>query len=285
MDVLKSINQAIPELSKSQKVVAYYILENWQTVAYKSARTLAEELSVSQSTILRTADQLGFVGFPALQEALQGVINERVSILSQLDLAATEEKKQGSATDEIAKVLNLHEANLQKTFRQLDAEKIKRVASILLEADRVAVVGMRSSSAVAHCLGFNLSFIRGNVQVFNSDYMLLEYIASMSPADALVVSSFSRYTMAAIEVARTAKKKQCKVVAITDNMTSPLIAIADESFIVSTTSRHINHSFVAAIAVVDAILTLMTRTGQQNARKRLTGIEEQVDSLKIFYNT
>ena len=284
MDVLKAINQAIPGLSKSQKVVAYYILENWQAVAYKSARTLADELSVSQSTILRTADQLGFNGFPALQEALQGVISEKVSILSQLDLAATEEKKLGSGTDEIAKVLRLHEANLQKTFRQLDAEVVKRVASILLEAERVAVLGMRSSAAIAHCLGFNLSFIRGNVQVFNSDYMLLEYIASMNYADALVVASFSRYTMAAIEVARTAKQRNCKVVAITDNMTSPLIAIADESFIVSTTSRHINHSFMAAIAVVDAILTLITRAGQQEARKRLTGIEEQVDSLKIFYN-
>ena len=284
MDVLKAINQAIPELSKSQKVVAYYILENWQAVAYKSARTLAEELSVSQSTILRTADELGFDGFPALQEALQGVISKKVSILSQLDLATTEKKKQGSATDEIAKVLSLHETNLQKTFRQLDAEIVKRVASILLEADRVAVLGMRSSAAIAHCLGFNLSFVRGNVQIFNSDYMLLEYIASMSQADALVVASFSRYTMAAIEVARTAKQKNCKVVAITDNMTSPLIAIADESFVVSTTSRHINHSFMAAIAVVDAILALITRAGQQEARKRLTGIEEQVDSLKIFYN-
>ncbi len=284
MDVLKAINQAIPGLSKSQKVVAYYILENWQAVAYKSARTLAEELSVSQSTILRTADQLGFDGFPGLQEALQGVISEKVSILSQLDLATTEEKKQGSATDEIAKVLHLHEANLQRTFRQLDAEKVSRVASILLKADRVAVLGMRSSASVAHCLGFNLSFVRGNVQIFNSDYMLLEYIASMNPADALVVASFSRYTLAAVEGARAAKQRNCKVVAITDNMTSPLIAIADEAFTVSTTSRHINHSFMAAIAVVDAILTLITRAGQQEARKRLTGIEEQVDNLKIFFN-
>lgn len=284
MDVLKAINQAIPGLSKGQKVVAYYILENWQAVAYKSARTLAEELSVSQSTILRTADQLGFNGFPALQEALQGVISEKVSILSRLDLATTDEKKQGSATDEIAKVLRLHEANLQKTFNQLDAEIVSRVATILLKADRVAVLGMRSSSAVAHSLGFNLSLVRNNVQVFDSDYMLLEYIASMGPADALVVASFSRYTMAAIESARAAKKRNCKVVAITDNLTSPLIALADESFTVSTTSRHINHSFMAAIAIVDAILTLITHAGQQEARKKMTGIEEQVDALKIFFN-
>lgn len=284
MDVLKAINKAIPDLSKGQKVVAYYILENWQAVAYKSARTLAEELSVSQSTILRTAYELGFDGFPALQEALQGVISEKVSVLSQLDLATTDENKQGSATDEIAKVLRLHEANLQKTFRQLDAEVVSRVAAILLKAERIAVLGMRSSAAIAHCLGFNLSLVRGNVQVFDSEYMLLEYIASMSPADAVVVASFSRYTLAAVESARAAKNRNCKVVAITDNMTSPLIAIADESFTVATTSRHINHSFMAAIAIVDAILTLITRAGQQEARKKLTGIEEQVDALKIFFN-
>ena len=283
MDVLKTINQAIPALSKRQKVVAYYILENWQSVAYKSARTLADELLVSQSTIIRTADELGFNGFPGLQEALQGVINEKVSILSQLELATTEEKKQGTATDEMAKVLSLHEANLQKTFRQIDADKVKRVASILFDAERVGILGMRSSASIAHCLGFNLSFIRENVQVFNSDYMLIEYIASIKTTDAFVVASFSRYTVVAVEAAKAAKQKNCKVIAITDNMSSPLIAIADESFIVSTASRHINHSFVAAVAIVDAILTFITRAGQHEARKRLAGVEDQVNSMKIFY--
>lgn len=192
MDVLKAINEAMPNLSKGQKAVAFYILENWQAVAYKSARTLADELDVSQSTILRTADQLGFNGFPALQEALQGVISEKVSILSRLDLAT--EESQGAVADEVTKVFRLHEANLQQTFRQLDAEMVNRVAELLLQSGRVAVLGMRSSAAIAHCLGFNLSFVRGNVQVFNSDYMLLEYIASMDRTDALVVISFSRYT-------------------------------------------------------------------------------------------
>lgn len=281
MDVLKAINEAIPNLSKGQKVVAYYILENWQAVAYKSARTLAEELDVSQSTILRTADQLGFNGFPAMQEALQGVISEKVSILSRLELAT--EEGQGIAADEVTKVFRLHEANLQQTFRQIDSEMVNRVAALLLKADRVAVLGMRSSAAIAHCLGFNLCFVRGNVQIFNCDYMLLEYIASMNSSDILVVISFSRYTFSAIESAKLAKKRNCKVVAITDSMTSPLVAIADECFIVSTVSRHINHSHMSAVAIVDALLTLVTITGQQAARKKLTEIEEQVNPLKIFF--
>ena len=281
MDVLKAINEAIPKLSKGQKVVAFYILENWQAVAYKSARTLAEELDVSQSTILRTADQLGFNGFPALQEALQGVISEKVSILSRLDLAT--EEGQGAVADEVTKVFRLHEANLQQTFRQIDSEMVNRVAALLLQADRVAVVGMRSSAAIAHCLGFNLSFVRGNVQIFNCDYLLLEYIASMQSSDMLVVISFSRYTFSAIESAKLAKKRNCKVVAITDSLTSPLVAIADECFIVSTVSRHINHSHMTAVAIVDALLSLVTITGQQAARKKLTEIEEQVDPLKIFF--
>ena len=280
MDVLKAINEAMPKLSKAQKAVAFYILENWQAVAYKSARTLADELDVSQSTILRTADQLGFDGFPALQEALQGVISEKVSVLSRLDLAT--EESQGAVADEVAKVFRFHEANLQQTFRQIDAEMVNRVAALLLQAGRIAVLGMRSSAAVAHCLGFNLSFVRGNVQIFNSDYLLLEYIASMNSTDVLVVISFSRYTFTAIETAKLAKKRNCKVVAITDSLTSPLVAIADECFIVSTVSRHINHSHMAAVAIVDAILTLVTITGQQAARKKLTEIEEQVDPLKIF---
>ena len=282
MDVLKTINEAIPKLSKGQKVVACYILENWQAAAYKSARTLADELGVSQSTILRTADQLGFDGFPALQEALQGVISAKVSILSRLDLAT--EDSQGAVSDEVAKVLRLHEANLQQTFRQIDAEMLYRVAALLRKAGRVAVLGMRSSAAVAHCLGFNLSFVRGNVQIFNSDYMLIEYIASLNHEDALVVISFSRYTFAAIETAKLAKKKNCKVIAITDSLLSPLMSIADECFLVSTVSRHINHSHMAAVALADAIVTLVTITGQQEARKNLTEIEESLDSLKIFFH-
>lgn len=281
MDVLKSINKAIPELSKGQKVVAYYILENWQAVAYKSARTLAEELGVSQSTILRTADQLGYDGFPALQQALQDVINEKVSTLARLDLASDE--SQGAITDEVAKVFRLHEANLQQTFRQIDAEKVNRVASLLLQAGQVAVLGMRSSASVAHCLGYNLSFVRGNVQIFNSDYMLTEHLVSMNSSDVVVVISFSRYSLAAVGGAKLARKQKCKVVAITDSLKSPLVAIADECFVLSTVSRHINHSHMTAVALVDAILTMATMMGRQGARKKLTEIEEGLDLLKIFF--
>ena len=74
-DLLKKIEELIPKFSKSQKLIANFILEHYEKAAYMTALKLGKTVGVSESTVVRFAIELGFEGYPQLQRSLQNHIN------------------------------------------------------------------------------------------------------------------------------------------------------------------------------------------------------------------
>ena len=73
-DVLRLIENQMDEFSKGQKTIARYMLQHYETAAYMTASRLGAAVGVSESTVVRFADQLGFDGYPAVQKSLQELI-------------------------------------------------------------------------------------------------------------------------------------------------------------------------------------------------------------------
>ena len=75
--------------SKGQKKIAAVILENYDKAAYMTAARLGELVSVSESTVVRFAIELGYSGYPELQHAVQELVrtkltsNQRIQISNQ----------------------------------------------------------------------------------------------------------------------------------------------------------------------------------------------------------
>ena len=68
-DLLKKIEELIPKFSKSQKLIANFILEHYEKAAYMTALKLGRTVGVSESTVVRFAIELGFEGYPQLQRS------------------------------------------------------------------------------------------------------------------------------------------------------------------------------------------------------------------------
>ena len=69
-DVLIRIKDMIPRMSKSQKKIAFYIQNEYETAVFMTAAELGKETGVSESTIVRFASALGYDGYPEFQKAL-----------------------------------------------------------------------------------------------------------------------------------------------------------------------------------------------------------------------
>ncbi len=63
-DLLKQIEDKLPQFSKSQKLIARFILEHYEKAAYMTALKLGNAVGVSESTVVRFAIELGFEGYP-----------------------------------------------------------------------------------------------------------------------------------------------------------------------------------------------------------------------------
>jgi DNA-binding MurR/RpiR family transcriptional regulator len=283
LTLLESIRAKAKGLSRSQQAAAYYFADHWEEVAYMSTFEIAARTGLSQATIVRTAASLGFSGFVALQEGFRELIQQTLSTVSRLDrLGEIGVAAQSSDRKLMSKVFEQLADNLQKTYQRLQPETLQAAVRAVLGARQVVVVGMRSSAAAAHYLGFNLSMVMANVATLLSDAGLAERLRTFESGDVMVVISFPRYTHLAVEAARLAKQKGGTVVAITDSTASPLSRCADHILCAAAASSFYNQSLVSIMAVVDLFFAQLVRLNAAPIRKSLEQLERELDSLRVF---
>src|SRR5512143_707870 len=73
-----------PDLTKSEQRIASYLLSNHDEAAFLPAAELAERLAVSQATIIRFAQAIGYKSFPELRRCLQEIFRAKVTPASRL---------------------------------------------------------------------------------------------------------------------------------------------------------------------------------------------------------
>ena len=72
-DLIHRIESNLKRMSKGQKLISEYILNNYDKAAFMTASKLGETVGVSESTVVRFANMLNYDGYPKLQKALQAV--------------------------------------------------------------------------------------------------------------------------------------------------------------------------------------------------------------------
>ncbi len=86
-DLMRLIQVKFQRLSKGQKLIAEYILNNYDKAAFMTAAKLGIAVGVSESTVVRFANELGFTGYPKLQKALQELIKNKLTTVQRLELS------------------------------------------------------------------------------------------------------------------------------------------------------------------------------------------------------
>ena len=64
-DLFSLINEKLPTFSKGHKRIANYILDHYDKAAFMTAQKLGKTVGISESTVVRFASMLGYVGYPA----------------------------------------------------------------------------------------------------------------------------------------------------------------------------------------------------------------------------
>ena len=79
--LMQRIERLLPKLSKGQKLIAKYIQTEYGKAAFMTAAKLGETVGVSESTVVRFATELGYSGYPKMQQAMQEMIRDKHRLL------------------------------------------------------------------------------------------------------------------------------------------------------------------------------------------------------------
>ena len=251
-NVLHTIRSRMETFSKGQRRVADYILENYDKAAFMTASRLGAVARVSESTVVRFAAEVGYDGYPSMQKALQELIRGRLTSVQRI--RASRERVRGA--DVVSSVMQRDMSSIQAAIDQVDRGEFQQVVELLLKAERIYILGVRSSSFLAGYLNFYLHLIFKNVVLVQNAAAgeIYEQMVHIGPGDVLVGISFPRYSIMAVNAVNFAHDRGADVVAITDSTVSPLYAPAKAALLVRSDMISFVDSMAAPLSLLNALI-------------------------------
>lgn len=270
-DLLTILSEGSRKFSKGQRIIAKYILNNYDKAAFMTAGRLGKIVGVSESTVVRFASELGYDGYPSMRKALQEMIRNRLTSVQRIEVA----KDMIDDTDIVRSVINSDIQNLQATLDVLEEKSFNACIDAIIEAKNIYIVGMRTSTSLATLLGLYLNLLRNNVNVIHDvgASEIYEQIIRIGEGDLFIGISFPRYSSHTVDAMQFAKKMGAKSIAITDSAASPFEGIADLSLHAKSDMVSFLDSLVAPMSLINAIIVAVGIRNKENVSQTFERLE------------
>ena len=271
-DILRALEQRLPTFSKGQRVLARFVLENYDKAAFMTASRLGAAVGVSESTVVRFAAELGFRGYPGMKKALQEVVRSRLTAVERLEVA----EKTINTQDVARAVLRADIANLQATLDDTDEAAFNTAVDRILSARRIFIVGMRTSTTLANFLGFYLNLLRDNVHVIQDTAAMevYEQMLRVREGDLVIGISFPRYSNRTINAMKYARDRNVGTLGLTDSKTSPLSDYADVCLFAKSEMVSFLDSLVAPMGLINALIVAIGTRDREHTLQTFRDLED-----------
>lgn len=273
--ILFKIRSLIPELSKSEALVAEYIVSHADEVINLSVSALADCCGVSEPTIIRSCRNMGFSGYQALKIALIQGMSAPISyageeVNAEDDMQRAVQKVFGAATDA-----------LHLTRDNLNFEDMRKAAETLLKADKILIFGVGGSAAVASDVQHKFMRLGLNAAAYSDMNVQTIGAAYAGERDVIFAISHSGSSKAVVDNARLAKSNGATVISLSSMGKSPITEIADISLFTSANETRYRivaiSSRIAELTVIDSLYSYMSfRTGSEENLLVEKVIEDQM---------
>lgn len=277
-EVLKRITEKYPTMSASQQRIADVILQDPETAAFFNVAELAKKAGVSDSTVTRFSTFLGYTGFPALSQQLQAMVRIRLTTKERLERSQSIQHQDEASI--FFSSLEDDVQNLNLMIHQLDAASLRRSAYMLERAEKIALVCSRSAVALGIFFEFYLNVFGKRPMVLTGEPRTMDVMNRFGPSDVVVGIGFSRYSRFTVDSLRYFKDIGIPTIAITDYPSSPLSQYALETLYCPTGIASHMDSFVAPLALIQALLRCMAQHVSSEQMKKL---EQMWDNFDVYF--
>ena len=263
------------EGSASNRGIAEFLLRNPVRATAWGIEELAQNAQTSTATLSRFARQLGFAGFAALRAAMADALQEALQpvfrpVEKLRDAVARQPGARGSPHPVVAESLEATLSNLQATAAGLDLDQLARVAREIARARVVYTMGFGISAHLSALLELDLQpFCRQlvNVVEFGGTEVAAGRLMNIGEGDVLLVLSFPRYASDAVTLARYARDRGARVIAITDSLASPLTGPAHLTLLAAAVHPVLSSSSTAALLVIETLVTSLMVSRQDHVQQ------------------
>ena len=266
---------AASALSRRQRAIADFVLDKYHEVPFLSVFELAERTGASEATVVRFCQRIGYSGYSAMKTALVDALRREMQIDGD---TADDAPAADIGRDALSAVARLEEHNIRRLVAGADKATFRGVATALFKADHVFTSGFGISAYHADFASylFTQHGLRSTCLAtrFTSPR---EQLIVLRPSDIVVAFSFPPYSKQTLDILEECRQRGIPSVAITDRVTAPGAAIADQALVVSSDRM----TFTNASAAVHVLLhALVVEIGERHRGKTVDAISRINEILR-----
>lgn len=279
-DILAQIRESMHTFSKGQKRIAEYILEFYDKAAFMTASRLGKTVSVSESTVVRFAVELGYEGYPNMQKKLQEMVRNKLTSVQRIEVASDRIGSQ----DVVSSVLQADIDSIRRTGESIDRGEMAASVEAILRAKTIYIVGIRSSAALASYLNFYFRNFFDNVCLVSpaATSELFEQLRRVGKEDVLIGISLPRYSSSTVKVMQYARNSGATVIAITDKREAPAGMAADHVLEAKSDMVSVVDSLVAPMSVINALVVSTAQQKKQEIAKTFEDLEHIWAEYEVY---
>ncbi len=274
------IYSIVHSLPPNQKKVADFFLENIDLVALLPIKDIALKANVSEASIVRFAQSLGYKGFKELKAVLSTTLKNKLSPTEYYQFAVTEKEK---TPDIITLVANNVITNINDTLKSINYHEFSNVVDRIMKARQIYCLGLEISYQFASMLTFLLRLYGYDAHTLSLNFLhYQEQIAFLTEDDLLVAFSFSPYSRPTIEAVSYASERKIPVIAFTDKKIAPVNKYSTHCLQIKTDNIMFTNSLGAVAVVINAIITELNLQDKERTLHALEIIEKNINDSRYF---
>ena len=248
-DIRDRILEHVDGLPPQQRTIADYLLEHLDSVPFLSVPELARRCGVSEATIVRFGQRIGFTGFAELKMAFVELLQDRLGV--------DEDRDADSLGDDLLKSIATHEArNIRLTVESIDREIFAAIADLVFSADHVYTFGMGISAYLAELAAYTLVQVGVAAHPMSTGFSSpREQLVALKKGDLVLVISLPPYSRQSLDLVTAAAEAGAATVALSDRLIAPAARRAGLSLAVKSDNLTFTNAVAAMTVVINALAT------------------------------
>ncbi|WP_130619830.1 MurR/RpiR family transcriptional regulator [Dyella amyloliquefaciens] len=256
MSPLVKIRSERDQMSAVERRIADFILENAQLLRDYSSQQLANALGISQSSVVKFTQKLGFKGYPDLKYS----VGEAIARADNGDATEVSPEADGGEHDLRATHLWRRKSEAEEETRLINPpETLQAVADAIAAAGckgKVFMIGLGDDDIYARSFALRLSLL-GIPSVHNFDApRMAASVSAAGEGDVLLVFSEQGSHPALCKIGRFFRERRGLLITVTRHTSNPLRALADLALLVSA---HDDRPYFQPVLYQSALQHLLDR--------------------------
>ncbi|GIP63624.1 RpiR family transcriptional regulator [Virgibacillus pantothenticus] len=250
-------------LSKTEKKVADYVINNSQHLLNIHIKELASKISVSVATITRFCKKIGVSNFVEFKILLRDAVEETIE-----------------SNEAIEKVAQVYNSVIKSTHSVATVNDYELVSNWIQNANRIHIYGIGSSGLSAEELKIRLSRMGYSVDTHTDSHAMVINASILTKNDVVIAISSSGQTKEVIDSVQLAKSKGARVVTVTNFSETSLAKQSDIILYTASVQHYQTKGFMnsqLSILICLDIISMMLLTNEEastNYNQTLSKLEE-----------